>query len=55
MEDIRDEDEAEEEKGLVEVGVRLFITTTEHQGIMCMSVRIRHTRDANITASFTTI
>lgn len=52
--DIKDEDVAEEEEGLVEVEDRLYATTVEHHGTMRESVRIKHARNVNTATSLPT-
>jgi len=54
MEDIKGADEAEEEKDLVGVGGRSFVTIAKRQDTTCRSVRIKHTLHINNALSLTT-
>lgn len=55
MEVIKEENEAAEEEDLVEVTNKLFSITAEHQGTTGGSVRTKHTRHVNTSASVTTL
>ena len=55
MEVIKEEDEATEEEGLVEVVDRLFAITMECQGTTRGSVRIKHSCHVNTAATLTTL